>query len=243
MLLSFASSASPTSPMATSLSTINGSASQFSPAKLKQIKNHKPKYQSPQSYMLAQAQESHSLPSKSTITPHQVSRRASLSFSMALLLHQLHIEPSRADEGNGLWLTGPLPVPTVTNKIANEETGTRSFLRNGIYIANIGPQGSAFRLKHYAFDLLALGDMLGQETMSYFRKYLCMKSTVMYYDFDKVISTASDEQKQPLTDLANRLFDNVEKIEEAVKRQNNTMMQSCYADTVPILQEVMARMA
>lgn len=101
--------------MATSLSTINGSASQFSPAKLKQIKSHKPKYQSPQSYMLAQAQESHSLPSKSTTTPHQVSRRASLSFSMALLLHQLHIETSRADEGNGLWLTGPLPVPTVSN--------------------------------------------------------------------------------------------------------------------------------
>jgi len=79
-------------------------------------------------------------------------------------------------------------------------------------MANIGPQGSAFRLKHYAFDLLALGDLMGQDAWSYMRKYLCLKSTFMYYDFDKVISAAPDDQKQPLLQLANRLFDSVEKV-------------------------------
>lgn len=97
-------------------------------------------------------------------------------------------------------------------EIANKETGTRSFLRNGIYMANIGPQMSAYRLKHYAFDLLALGDLIGQDAWSYLMKYLCLRSTVMYYDFDKVISAAPEEQKQPLTDLAIRLFDSVEKV-------------------------------
>lgn len=79
-------------------------------------------------------------------------------------------------------------------------------------MAKLGPQIIPYRLKHYAFDLLALGDLLGQEAWNYVRKYLCLKSTVMYYDFDKLISAAPEEQKQPLTDLANRLFDSVEKV-------------------------------
>ncbi|WOL12997.1 photosynthetic NDH subunit of lumenal location 3, chloroplastic [Canna indica] len=174
----------------------------------------------------------------------QVSRRASLGIAMTALLQQLGVGSSLAEEeDNGLWLTGPLPVPTVTNNIANKETGTRSFLRNGIYMANIGPKMSAYRLKHYAFDLLALGDLVGKDAWSYLRKYLCLKSTVMYYDFDKVISAAEDEQKQPLTDLANRLFDSVEKLEEAVEKRSDSMTQSCYADAEAILKEVMTRMA
>lgn len=166
-----------------------------------------------------------------------------MSIAMASLLQQLGIGSSQAEEGNGLWLTGPLPVPAVTSEIANKETGTRSFLRNGIYMANIGPQMSAYRLKHYAFDLLALGDLIGQDAWSYLMKYLCLRSTVMYYDFDKVISAAPEEQKQPLTDLAIRLFDSVEKLEEAAKKQSDTMTQACYADTEAILKEVIIRMA
>lgn len=77
---------------------------------------------------------------------------------------------------------------------------------------NIGVDGSKYRLRMCAFDLLALGDMLSQDTWNYFRKYLCLKSTTMYFDFDKVITAASDDQKQPLLDLANKLFDNVEKV-------------------------------
>ncbi|KAJ6819807.1 photosynthetic NDH subunit of lumenal location 3, chloroplastic [Iris pallida] len=179
-------------------------------------------------------------PSGSTPT---IARRASVGLAAvtALLnrLPPLHAE----EENNGFWLTGPLPVPTVANKIANEETGTRSFVRNGIYVANIGPEMSAFRLKHYAFDLLGLGDLLGQDAFNYVRKYLCLKSTVMYFDFDKVISAAPDEQKQPLLELANRLFDRIEKLEDAVKKKSDPLTRSCYDDTTPVLKEVMARFA
>ncbi|XP_008793744.3 photosynthetic NDH subunit of lumenal location 3, chloroplastic [Phoenix dactylifera] len=232
--------------MAAAVSNLSGT-SQILPARL--LKNWKPNHGS--SRLMVFANKSIDVFQESQLQFHsssgislQVSRRASVGLAAVTLFHLLSTGISRAEaENNGLWLTGPIPSPIVTSRIANKETGTRSFLRKGIYMAKLGPQIIPYRLKHYAFDLLALGDLLGQEAWNYVRKYLCLKSTVMYYDFDKLISAAPEEQKQPLTDLANRLFDSVEKLEEAVKKKSDSLTQSCYGDTEVILKEVMARMA
>uniref|UniRef100_A0A0F7GYL6 Photosynthetic NDH subcomplex L 3 n=1 Tax=Goodyera fumata TaxID=1390594 RepID=A0A0F7GYL6_9ASPA len=147
------------------------------------------------------------------------------------------------DEENGLWLPGLIPIPTVANKINNPETGTRSFVQLGVYVANIGAEGSAYRIRQNAFDLLGWGDLLGKNAWSYLKKYLQLKSTIMYYDFDAVITGASDEQKQLLTDLANRLFTSFEKLEEAVKMKDDSTTRSLYDETTVVLREVMDRMA
>lgn len=170
-------------------------------------------------------------------------RRASIGLAAIAALFTRSLSLHAEEPNNGYWLTGPLRDPEVTNKLANEATGTRSFLRHGIYVANIGAEGSAFRLKHHAFDLLALEDLLGKDADNYVRKYLCLKSTVMYYDFDKVISAANDDQKQPLLQLANRLFDSVENLEDAVKQKSDQLIRSRYDDTAVVLKEVMAKMA
>ncbi|KAI5014860.1 hypothetical protein ZWY2020_056250 [Hordeum vulgare] len=168
----------------------------------------------------------------------------------------LHTTPARAtadgDEepepaNNGWWLTEfPLPVPKIRNKeINNGETGTRSFVKNGIYMADIGPSfaAHAYRVRSSAFDLLALEDLLGKEASNYVNKYLRLKATFIYYDFDKLITAADPDAKPPLLDLANRLFDSFEKLQAAVTTKDDTDIGSCYADTKLILQEVMTRMA
>ncbi|KAL7131030.1 hypothetical protein ABFS83_13G172200 [Erythranthe nasuta] len=170
-------------------------------------------------------------------------RRLAIGISTIALFGTATVGKSIADD-NGFWLNGPLPVPYATNKINNEETGTRSFLRKGLYIADVGTKGRIHRLKKYAFDLIAMGDLIEQrDAWNYVRRYLRLKSTFMYFDFDEVISAAPVDDKKSLTDLANRLFDNVEKLEAAVRKQNYPDTESCYEETTTLLEEVMTRMA
>ncbi|KAJ1691668.1 hypothetical protein LUZ63_015823 [Rhynchospora breviuscula] len=230
--------------MVSSLSGINAVASNFIHCKQLQTGVSKFTVRSTLGVSFDSRDENHVNPTNSEKL--HVSKRMFFGIGAIAVFSSLPVGPTWAEEttDNGWWLTSPLPVPKVTSKIMNEETGTRSFLQKGIYIAKIGPQMSAYRLKQNAFDLLAMKDLIYQgDVWPYIRRYLCLKSTIMYYDFDTVISAATDEQKAPVTDLANRLFNNAETLLEAVKKHDDTMTKTLYADTEVILQEVMAKMA
>ncbi|KAK7272457.1 hypothetical protein RJT34_29063 [Clitoria ternatea] len=175
----------------------------------------------------------------------QTSRRvAAIGLATVVLTwHQFNDKISFAKD-NGFWYEDhPLPRPTATNNIANEKTGTRSFIKNGLYMANIGVKGRVLRIKKYAFDLLAMADLMAEDTLNYVWRYLRLKSTFLYFDFDKVISaTPMDDDKQQLTDMANKLFDNFERLEDAARKKSFPEAKSCYQETQVMLKEVIDRM-
>ncbi|XP_027342883.1 photosynthetic NDH subunit of lumenal location 3, chloroplastic [Abrus precatorius] len=171
-------------------------------------------------------------------------RAATIGLVTIVLTAQFNAKVSLAKD-NGFWIEDhPLPRPTVTNNIANEKTGTRSFIKNGLYMANIGVKGSVYRIKKCAFDLLAMADLITEGTLNYVTRYLRLKSTFIYFDFDKVISaTPTDDDKQQLTDMANKLFDNFERLEAATRKKSLEETKSCYQETEVMLKEVMDRMS
>ncbi|CAL9219240.1 unnamed protein product [Arabidopsis halleri] len=170
-------------------------------------------------------------------------RRMTLGFAVSIGLTGIFGENNVSlAQDNGFWIDGPLPIPPIYNNIVNEKTGTRTFIKKGVYVADIGTKGRMYRVKKNAFDLLAMEDLIGADTLNYVKKYLRLKSTFLFYDFDNLISAAASEDKQPLTDLANRLFDNFEKLEDAAKTKNLAETESCYKDTKFLLQDVMTRM-
>ncbi|CAL5200766.1 unnamed protein product [Lathyrus oleraceus] len=172
---------------------------------------------------------------------HSTRRTAAISFVSLVLTWQFNEKISLAKD-NGFWIDGPIPEPTVTNNITNEKTGTRSFIKKKLFMANIGVKGSVFRIKKSSFDLLAMADLIAQDTLNYVRRYLRIKSTFIYFDFDKVISAVPVDEKQQLTDMANKLFDNFEKLEEASRNKNLAETQACYKETEVMLKDVMDKM-
>ncbi|KAL0012596.1 hypothetical protein SO802_007704 [Lithocarpus litseifolius] len=73
-------------------------------------------------------------------------------------------------------------------------------------------RGSAHRIKKCACDLLSIGGDLVDDDDSWdlMGNDLRLKSTFLYCDFNRMISSAPRDQKKPLTELANKLFCSIE---------------------------------
>ncbi|KAF7133529.1 hypothetical protein RHSIM_Rhsim09G0077600 [Rhododendron simsii] len=105
-------------------------------------------------------------------------------------------------------------------------------------------KGSMYRIRKCVFDLLEIGDDLMDDDDSWdlVGRDLRLKSTFLYRDFRKVISSAPEDQKKCLTELANKLFCSIEELDEAVKIRSITLTHDRYTEATGILHEVMELM-
>ncbi|KAI8538435.1 hypothetical protein RHMOL_Rhmol09G0103200 [Rhododendron molle] len=107
-------------------------------------------------------------------------------------------------------------------------------------------KGSVYRIRKCAFDLLAIGDDLMDDDDSWdlVGRDLRLKSTFLYCDFRKMISSATQDQKKGLTKLANKLFCSIEELDEAMKIRSITLTHDRYryTEAAGILHEVMELM-
>ncbi|KAI0510155.1 hypothetical protein KFK09_010755 [Dendrobium nobile] len=106
-------------------------------------------------------------------------------------------------------------------------------------------KGCVFRIQKCAFDLLSMEDDLINEEdddiwWELIRREICLKSTFLYCDLNRVISSSADELKRTLTDLANSLFQYLEELDDAIKSRSISLAQICYSDAALVLQEIMA---
>ncbi|KAJ8643533.1 hypothetical protein MRB53_005281 [Persea americana] len=108
---------------------------------------------------------------------------------------------------------------------------------------DIGSRGCVCRIKKCALDFLSIVDLMdGEDGWDLMRRDICLKSTFLYCDFNQVISNAAKEEKQPLIDLANKLFQSIEELDYAVQIRSISLTKDRYDDTALVLQEVMSFM-
>lgn len=87
------------------------------------------------------------------------------------------------------------------------------FFFSGLNMMDIGSRGSVCRIKKCALDFLSIVDLMdGEDGWDLMRRDIRLKSTFLYCDFNQVISNAAKEEKQPLIDLANKLFQSIEEV-------------------------------
>ncbi|XP_030960886.1 photosynthetic NDH subunit of lumenal location 3, chloroplastic-like isoform X1 [Quercus lobata] len=113
-----------------------------------------------------------------------------------------------------------------------------------VKMVDVELRGSAHRIKKCACDLLSIGGDLVDDDDSWdlMGNDLRLKSTFLYCDFNRMISSAPRDQKKPLTELANKLFCSIEELDHAVKSRSVPLTQDRYNEAAVILQEVMAQM-
>lgn len=104
-------------------------------------------------------------------------------------------------------------------------------------------KGSATRIKKCAFDLLSVGDDLmeddGDGSWDLIGGDLRLKSTFLYCDISRMISTAPKHHQEALTELANKLFYSIEELDHAVKIRSVPLTHERYDDVAVVLKEVM----
>lgn len=103
-------------------------------------------------------------------------------------------------------------------------------------------KGSANRIRKCACDLLSIGGDIIDDDDSWdlIRRDLQLKSTFLYCDFNKMISSAPKDQKKALAELANKLFCSIEELDDAVKIRSIPLTHDRYNEAAVILQEVVA---
>ncbi|GAV91618.1 PsbQ domain-containing protein [Cephalotus follicularis] len=101
------------------------------------------------------------------------------------------------------------------------------------------------RVKKCAYDFLSIDSDLmddDEESWNLMGRDICLKSTFLYCDCNRMISQSPKDQKEALTVLANKLFCSIEELDHAVKIRNIALTQDRYNEAAIILQELMAIM-
>ncbi|XP_026397920.1 photosynthetic NDH subunit of lumenal location 3, chloroplastic-like [Papaver somniferum] len=108
-------------------------------------------------------------------------------------------------------------------------------------MAGIFSNGSVYRIRQCALDLLSIVDLMDEEvSWDVIGRDLQLRSTFLYCDFKQIISKAAEDEKQPLINLANRLLCSTEEMSYAVKLKDSALMESRYLDTTKVLEDLMA---
>ncbi|KAF3784237.1 Photosynthetic NDH subunit of lumenal location 3 [Nymphaea thermarum] len=106
-------------------------------------------------------------------------------------------------------------------------------------MSSMEAKGSISRIRKCIRHLLTFGDQIDGESWEFVAEDLRLRSTFLFCDFNRFIAASPEDQKQPLTELANKLFHCMEEMDEAVKCRSVELARACYNDATSVLQDIL----
>ncbi|KAF3322284.1 Photosynthetic NDH subunit of lumenal location 3 [Carex littledalei] len=106
--------------------------------------------------------------------------------------------------------------------------------------------GCLSRIRNCSVDILTLEEIVNEkqeqeeeEMWDLIKRELQLKTTFLYFDLNRVISSSKDEHKEVLTKLANQFFHCIQELTDATKSRSVPITQLCFNDTAIVLHEIM----
>ncbi|KAM2481609.1 hypothetical protein PS1_005098 [Malus domestica] len=140
---------------------------------------------------------------------------------------------------------GPPPPPSggLPGTLNSDEARDLDLpLKERFFLQPLTPAQAAARAKESAKEIVAVKEFIDKKAWPYVQNDLRLRSSYLRYDLKTVISAKPKLEKEPLKELAGKLFKDIDGLDHAAKIKSTPEAEKYYAATVSSLNDVLAKL-
>lgn len=115
-------------------------------------------------------------------------------------------------------------------------------LNQRFYLQPLPPAEAAARAKESAKEILNVKSQIDKKAWPYVQNDLRLRAEYLRYDLNTVLASKPKEEKKPLKQLYDKLFQTISQLDYAAKTKDSPKAEKYYAETVAALNDVLSKL-